>query len=80
MSIDKVFELATSVLAANYKVSLAEVELLGLFDTSFALQVLKFCTHQNLIERIADEFARAGLMACNVKPDVDEMGGSHGQG
>ena len=69
VSIERLFEDAAAVLAANYRLGPAEVGLLGLIDPAKAQEILGACFDLPVIVAQIDEEKRAGLMFCDQVPE-----------
>ena len=76
ISSEQVFLDCVVLLAANYRVGLEEISLLGLFDEESLQEILKASIDYPTLSAQAAEMAASGLLQCEQKPDLDEMSAS----
>lgn len=76
--IERLFEDASALLSANYRIGPAEVALLGLLDEGNAQQILALSFDLPTLQAHAQEMRTQGLMPCEPTPDSDAMEVTHG--
>jgi hypothetical protein len=78
LTVDQVFENATALLGVNYRLGLAEVNLLGLLTVESAQKALSAAIDMESIERQASESMAAGLIDQPQVADDDEIASAGG--